>query len=151
MKKQGGQDSREQGCGAISPRSRSSFHWSIIFIFLARPIRGEPLPPLLSPRLIYLYGTCAKKNFFLISLCIKPFYGSSFQTPILLPRQIIPPPTDRGRPFKNLSVICVKITTKYIYMYLPVAICFLNRAILSYRREGFAKFRLKCVDYNVHK
>ena len=80
----------EQGCGAISPRSRSSFHWSILFIFLARTIRCEPLLRFPPPQVIYLYGICAKKKKnHSILLCVKSFYGTSFQTPMLLPRRII--------------------------------------------------------------
>ena len=79
----------EQGCGAISPRSRSSFHWRILFIFLTRTIRCEPLSRFPPPRVIYLYGICAPQKNHSILLCVKPFYVTSFQTPMLLPRRII--------------------------------------------------------------
>ena len=95
----------EQGCGAISPRSRSSFHWSILFIFLARTIRCEPLLRFPPPQVIYLYGICAKKKK-IIQFCfvLNPFMELLSKHQCYYRGELYPFPP---RPFKNLSVICV--------------------------------------------
>lgn len=97
----------EQGCGAISPRSRSSFHWSILFIFLARTIRREPLSPA-SPRPESFTCMESVQKYIYIYIqfrfVLNPFMEALSKHPCYYRGELYPLPP---RPFKNLSLVCV--------------------------------------------